>query len=146
MSSIREQIVVAFVAALNAPEAKPCVFSRTRVDMFAAAELPGGVVYAMQDDSDERGADVNLHKARVRVEIVVAGEAPADALIDPIYVYVVNTVMANESAVWAVPGLKQLKEIRTQFESEASYQDSTMAFVEFEAIFATMTDPTVAFN
>lgn len=143
MPSVREQIAAAVLTALNAPEGKPCTFYRTRVDVFNAPELPGGVVYVLNDDVSDRSGSVNLHNARIRVEVIVAGEAPADSLIDPIYVYVVNTLMADEPLG---EKLKKLQEVRTQFESEASYQDSTMAFIEFEAVFATRTDPTVVFD
>lgn len=146
MASIREQIVAAFCAALNAPAGKPCTTFRTRVDAFSAAELPAMVVFALKEMVTTESSNTVLRKLTLRVEILVEGEPPADALIDPLYLFILSTLNSDSPMYLdnVAVGIRRIEEMSIQFETEASYQDATVAIVDFDVVFATRAgDPTV---
>lgn len=143
MPSVGENITQAIVDALNAGDPKPATAFRTRVDALSTKELPAFIVYAVKERVEKRSENVKLRTRTVRVEAMVAGEAPADALVDPLYVYAVNTLLASNTVAAL---LRRIEESTIQWENEASYQDATIAFVDFEVEFPTMNDPTAAFS
>jgi hypothetical protein len=146
MASIREQIVAAFCAALNAPAGKPCTTYRTRVDAFSVKELPAMVVFAVKEAVTTESSNTVLRKLTLRVEILVEGEPPADLLIDPLYLFILSTLDSDSPKYLDCPavGIRRIEELSTQFETEASYQDATVAIVDFDVVFATRAgDPTV---
>jgi hypothetical protein len=135
-SSIRETIVQAICDALNAPSVKPCTTWRTRVDAFGAEELPAMVIFALSEAVESQSTNTDLRTCTIRVEIMVKGEAPADALIDPLYVYLFATLDAADVALGS-QGIRRMQETRVQFETESSYQDVTIAAVDFNVVYAT---------
>lgn len=145
MASIGEQIVQAMADALNAPENKPAKTWRTRIDAIGSGELPAFVLYALTDDPNREGPNTVLHTRTVRLECMVEGEPPADALTDPLYVFAVQTLFAwgdDETGYGA--NVRGLEEARVQWETEKSYADRCIAVVDFKVVFVTKaTDPTV---
>lgn len=142
-SSVRETIVQALCDALNAPSVKPCKTWRTRVDAFGSSELPAMVVFALSETVESNSTNTDLRTCTVRVEILVQGEPPADSLIDPLYVYLFATLDAADAALGG-HGIRRLQETRVQFETDPSYQDVTVAAVDFNVVYATrFGDPTV---
>ena len=139
--SAGEQLMQAMVAALNAPDPKPCKCYRTRIDALTAAELPAFVLYAVEEVAQTRGPNTKLRTRTVRLECMVEGEPPADSLIDPLYVYAIQALQGDA----AFEGLlRKLDEARIQWQTEASYQDASVALIDFELVFVTsLTDPTV---
>ena len=143
-TSVGEQIVAAMVTALNAPTNKPCVTQRSRVDALAAAEFPAFVLYSVDERADLKGPNTVMRTRTVRLEVMVQGEPPADVQLDPLYVYAVQTLIADPTLTAPGTGLtRQLRDTRVQWEVEASYQDVALALVDFEAVFVTTKDPSV---
>lgn len=141
-SSVREVIVQALCDALNAPSVKPCVTWRTRVDAFGSSELPAMVVFALAEDVASQSTSTDLRTCTIRVEILVTGLPPADALIDPLYVYLFETLDAAGVALGSL-GIRRMQEMKLQFETDPSYEDVTLAAVDFQVVYATrFGDPT----
>lgn len=140
MASVGEQLVQAMCNALNAPASPPCTTFRTRIDAFATQELPAMVIFAIKETPEVKSANTVLRTRTVRLEILVAGEPPADSNIDPLYTYAVQTLQADMTLA---PLIRKLKEASIQWETEASYQDATVAAVDFDVVFVTTQDPTV---
>lgn len=142
MASVGEDIVEAIADALNAPAGKPCTTWRTRVEALSEEhELPAFIVYAVNEQVETASRDVAKRTRTVRLECLVAGEAPADALIDPLYVFAVKTLFAD-AALWAQ--IRGLAESQIKWDTESGYQDLAIAQVDFDVVFATKrTDPTV---
>lgn len=139
MPSVGEQLVQAMSDALNAPSGKPCTCFRTRIDALATAELPAFVIYAVHEKPVMKGPSTKLRTRTVRLEAMVAGEPPADSLVDPLYVYAINTLLADTNLRQYI---RRLEESQIQWETEASYQDACIAAIDFEAVFVTSNDPT----
>lgn len=140
--SKRDQIVAAAVAALNAGADKPCTAYRSRVDAFAATELPAFVVFPVENDPERMGPNTTKHKFTLRVECLTKGEAPQDQALDPLLVYVVKTLYAD-AAFTAL--LKGLEEGPTRWDVEPAYDDVAIASLDLYVTHATAaTDPSVA--
>jgi hypothetical protein len=140
MASVGEQLVQAMSDALNNGTSPPCTCFRTRIDAFATKELPAFVIYAVHEKPETRGPGTKLRKRTVRLEAMVAGEPPADSLVDPLYVYAINTLLADANLRQYI---RRLEESQVQWETEASYQDACIAAIDFEIAFVTTNDPTV---
>lgn len=138
MASIGEQIVQAMADVLNAPTDKPCVCYRTRIDALSAKELPAFVLFAIREQPETKGPNTRLRRRTIRLEAMVAGEPPADALTDPLYVFAVNTLLAADRLRQYI---RRLEESQIQWETEASYQDACIAAIDFEVVFVTTNDP-----
>jgi hypothetical protein len=141
--SIREQILKAFITALNAPSNKPATASRSRVDALSSGELPAFVVRARDEDAARRGPTASLRSLRVRVESHVEGAAPADSLLDPLLVYVVQTVYADTGIAALI---REIDETHIDWEAESGYAEVATAAQDFTVTFATQAaDPTQKF-
>jgi hypothetical protein len=138
--SRREQILAAAIAALNAASNPPATAYRTRIDPVNQGELPAIVLYGLKETVEHAGPTTRRRILTMRLEIVQEGAAPADAAIDPIYLFAVNTLMADATLGGLVKGLY---EIAVQWETEASYQDACVAVVDFEVHYTTTENPSV---
>lgn len=139
--SAGEQIMRAMVQALNLPSPKPATCYRTRIDAFADAELPAYVLYAGEEKAAIKGPNTLLRTRTVCLEVIVQGQAPADALVDPLYVFAVQTLQADGTLY---PLIRKLHDALLQWETEASREDVCVARIEFDVVYATqLTDPTV---
>ncbi len=133
-----ELVMKAMVDALNAPVVKPCATYRTRVDAFAAGELPAQVLYAVDEQFERASQNYSIHKRTVRLECLVeAPEPPADINIDPLIAYSVQTLYANNAFGDLILGMNVQ---RIQWEAEASYEAVAIAAVDFEVAFRTKVD------
>ncbi|MCU1285930.1 MAG: hypothetical protein JWO13_2280 [Acidobacteriales bacterium] len=141
--SVNEQVLAAMAVALNAPLDKPAATYRTRVDAFAASELPAFVLFAGKQNPNRESTHRVNRKLTVRLEAIVAAEAPADKLTDPLYVYAVNTLMA-----WAAGAdmIQSLSEAAIEWQTEAGLSDVCIASIEFDVVFTTTLDPTERIN
>lgn len=99
MSSVREQLVVAAVAALNAG-VPPCAFERTRSVALVDADLPRGVVYPVRDPKENPFLEGLVTRSRLTllVELRALGSAVArpDQAVDPLYVWAVSKLVGNK--------------------------------------------------
>lgn len=142
MASVGEQIVAAMFAALNTAPSKPCAVYRNRVDALAAAELPAMIVYAVDERPGLRGPNTMLRLRTVRLECMVEAAPPADVLVDPLYVFAIVTLQADPTLQRLT---RKITETSIQWETEASYQDRTVALVDLQVDFVTqLVDPSVA--
>ena len=139
--SVGEQIILKMIAVLNAPVNKPGVTHRSRVHAFATRELPAFVLYNLKEPVERISREQVTRTRRVRLECLVASPPPADAALDPLYVYAVETLLAD-SALAAM--LRQLAEAEIVWDVESGYQDVAVAGIEFEVEYSTTTDPAVA--
>lgn len=99
MSSIREQVVVAVVAALNAG-GPPCTFERSRTAAVGDAEMPSGVVYPVRDVPQQdfvSHAPVVRSRLSLLFELRALGTASVrpDQAVDPLYAWVVSKLATN---------------------------------------------------
>jgi hypothetical protein len=138
--SIREQILTAMVTALNAPEPKPAVTERDRVD---AVTGPAIVLHAVEERVDISSRGIYVRRLKVRLEMYVSAPAPADSAIDPLYTFAVNTLMQSEALG---EFLQELREAQMQWGAVAGEQDLAMAQLDFEAVYTTTADPTEIFR
>jgi len=139
-TSVRERILSALVVAMNAGAEKPGPAYRTRVEAFASTELPAYVVFAMESTPDRKGPKTTYHELMVRLECLMAGEAPMDAALDPMLVYAVQAMFAACEALGSVKGLQ---EAQIQWEVEPAYENVAIATADFRVTFATVfNDPT----
>ena len=139
--SAGEQIVQAMVNALNAPSPKPCTFYRTRIDALASEELPAGVLYSGEEESVPKTNTLMERTRKVNLELAVEGPPPADALLDALYVYAVQTLQADPTLG---PLVRLLWDGRMQWDTEASIADVSVALVQFSVRYYTaLQDPTV---
>jgi hypothetical protein len=60
--------------------------------------------------------------------MMVEGQPPADTLVDPLYVFAVNTLLADATLAGL---LRRLEETSLMWETEASYQDACIAVCDF---------------
>lgn len=144
--SIGEQIVQQMVAALNAPVGKPCATVRGQVDPVAAPQLPCIFVYCLKESQELRSNATGRRIRTVRLLLIVEGNSPADALLDPLYMFAVTTLRAAASSDSNPLGmlLKQLYDSGIEWYAEASYEDRSVATVDFEVHFVTsLDDPSV---
>lgn len=139
-TSVRERILAQLMVAMNAGAEKPGPTYRTRMEAFAAAELPAYVLFALDSSPDRKGPGTTYHQLQVRLECLMRGEAPMDAALDPMLVYAVQAMFAACEALGSVKGLE---EAQTQWEIESAYENVALATVDFRVTFATaMNDPT----
>jgi hypothetical protein len=138
-ASVRDQVIAAVVAALNAPADKPCLTYRTRVAAFSAAELPAMVVYPVTEDITRASQNVVKRDLSLRVEVHVEGEPPQDAAIDPLLSYVVKTLYADPT----LDGLiKFLGEDKVQWSFDPSDVGSSFAALDLQVVYTSATtDP-----
>jgi hypothetical protein len=85
-TSIRSQILAAYLAALNAA-GSPCTWFRSRMDEFQLSDLPAGNVFydaeTNQIDADESENVLTLQVAGV----VAVAQDPVDVAIDALLVW-----------------------------------------------------------
>jgi hypothetical protein len=101
MSSRREQLVVAAVAALNAA-GKPAgvTVHRARTRPLAQDQLPAMVVYLLSEDTtrgDGRDGYKARRNAKVRIEcrVAVEDDTPPDTAVDPLLTWATKAMMAD---------------------------------------------------
>jgi hypothetical protein len=135
-----ELIMKAILAALNAPSNKPATTYRARIDAISARELPAFVLYALPENVEVAAASTRRRIRKVRLEAHVAGAPPIDSVVDPLYVYAVNTLLADSGLAGLVKGFY---ESAITWETEPSYEDRCLAAIDFEAHYTTTNDPTV---
>jgi hypothetical protein len=115
--------------ALNLPSNKPATTYRTRVDALEAKELPAMILYAIEESGSRLpGPAPGVRRRKVRLEMMVEGQPPADTLVDPLYVFAVNTLLADATLAGM---LRRLEETSFMWETEASYQDACVAVCDF---------------
>lgn len=136
--SIGEQIMEAMLAALNAPSVKPARTSRSRVDPLNTVELPAFVLFAQGESITAAGGSTRRHIRKVRLEAMVEGVEPADVLLDPLYVYAVNTLLADPTFGGLAKGCY---ESAIEWGQSASYQNACVALIDFEVHWTTTNDP-----
>lgn len=139
-ASVGEQIVAAMAAALNAPSVKPAVTFRTHIDAIAEKSLPAMVLYCTEETAKLQGQSRMLRTRKVRLDCLIEGVPPVDTLADPLYVYAVQTLMADTT----LPTLmRHLSEASVKWEAESGMKDIALAYIEFEVVFVTSAaDPT----
>lgn len=95
MSSMREQVLLAVVAALDGHGAKPegTTVHRWRTRPVEQDELPAAVVYQVREATQDRATALLDRTLRVRVEARVraVGESPDQAL-DPLLTWIVRAM------------------------------------------------------
>jgi len=135
MSSIREQIITAFVSALQAGANPPGAIFRSRAEPLSAREhLPAFAVYPIEEDPSDEGSTITMRRLTVRVECFVAGMPPQDAALDPLLVYAVKTVFADANLA---ARLFHLEEKHTAWDFESSYEGVAAAPLDFVVTYAT---------
>lgn len=135
MSSVREQIVTAFVDALKIGANRPGPIFRSRAESLSARdELPAFVVYPVEENCEDAGSTVAMRELTVRVECLVAGMPPQDAALDPLLIYAVKTVFADGNLA---SRLFHLQEKRTAWSFEKSYEGVAAAELDFLVTYAT---------
>lgn len=140
MASIGEQIVAAMVAALNASPSKPATCYRSRVDAFAAPELPAMVLYNVRERIIRKSQHNAYRQRTVRLEVLCAGPPPVDALIDPLFIYATQALWNDPSFGGLDLGLEPVAAI---WEEAPGYPDVAMAAFDFDFIYVTkLDDPT----
>jgi hypothetical protein len=153
-NSVGEQIMQLIMAALNAPSDKPRTTVRNRVNPVSmdspdAGETPASgaapgltqfLLYAVRETVDRQSNQSFQRERTVRIEIVVAGAPPLDAAADPLYLWIVQTLM-SDTALWQ--SITNLEEVQTLWETESSYEDASVCAVEFKVTYLTTIDPAV---
>lgn len=150
MASVRERIILAVVAAQDAP-GKPAGLTvhRRRYRPIDADKLPALVVYPVQEDPELANITPGDWDRTLRVRLELRAKAdpesgsPADAELDPLYVWAVKQMYADPTFGGLV---KQVDEGTTAWpdknplgdEYAASATDFTL---EFETV---ATDPETA--
>lgn len=95
--SIREQIIEAAVTALSAGSPPAKIF-RSRLEALDAANLPSIVVYAGPEKVEVESHDpVDRRVLTMHCECAVKGASPADELLDPLLVWITQTLMLDET-------------------------------------------------
>lgn len=141
--SVGERITQMICDALNAFDDKPAIAYRSRTEALSIGELPAMVVYSALENA-ELQSDTLRRKRTVRVEIMVAGEAPADGLIDPVYVYAV-LALTKHPTLGDLVNLTQ--ETGIEWDLEGGYEDVAIAKVDFDVVYQTeQWDPTKLFQ
>lgn len=141
--SIRDQILTAAVAALNAPPDKPATTYRTRTAALAAGELGTALLLAPTEEDPNRVGPNTMQRVLVfRVEIVTAGAPPQDQALDPLLTFVVNTLWAADAFLAL---LKHFTEGKIIWEfASAEQQTTALAAQEFQVTYFTSLDPSGA--
>ena len=135
MSSIRKQIITAFVDALKVGTNRPGPIFRSRAEPLSARDqLPAFAVYPIEEDPSDQGSTITLRVLTVRVECLVAGMPPQDQALDPLLVYAVKTVFADANLQ---ARLFHLEEKRTAWTFESSYEGVAAAQLDFLVTYAT---------
>ena len=139
-SSIGEQIILKMIAVLNAPVPKPAMCWRSRVEAFASRELPAFVLYNLKEPVERISRDQLARTRRVRLECLVASPPPADAAVDPLYVFAIQMLLADPTLGGMV---RSVAEAEIVWDVESGYQQVAVAGIEFEVEYSTTLDPTV---
>jgi predicted secreted protein len=134
MASVRDQVIAAAVAAMNAGSA-PGIAYRTRVDAFSAGELPAFAIYPATEALERVSVNVVKHTMTLRAEAMTAGVAPQDEALDPLLVYAVKTLYASAEFQTF---LKDFSEERVQWQVEAAQDDIACAAQDFRVVFLTL--------
>lgn len=132
MESVRDRILAAAVAALNAGT-PPCQSFRSRTSAFAMNELPARVVYPVNEAPERAGANVCKRSMTLRVEVMTAGAAPQDETLDPLLVDAVKRLSAD-ATFQAL--LEQFDEDRVAWQIEPAEMDIACAAVDFRVVYA----------
>lgn len=137
--SIREQIVKAALAALNAPVGKPATAVRSRIDAYSEVEMPAIGITPELEDVDRSSKDVAYRKLRLRVGILVKATGAADAAADTVIQHVITSLYADES----LGGLAlQIAEEKLVWEFEPSLNDVCSVQMDFQVAYTTkVADP-----
>ena len=140
--SIRETIVKAVVEQFNVPSTKPATATRSRTSAYGGSELPAFVIYPVEEDPERAGPNVSLRKLRLRVESVVQGEPPVDAILDPLLNYAVQRMYAIYDTLAAL-GVRGISEVHVAWVMEPGAYELGLAYTDFEITYTSkVTDPT----
>lgn len=134
MASVRERIVDAVVAALNAP-GKPAGLTvhRSRTRPIDKDRLPAMVVYLATEDVGDHAAIAVMRTLRIRVECRVTGDPP-DTVLDEHVTWAVKALKADEK----LGGLAvRINEVRTVWDAAERDKVYAAAATEFEIEYAT---------
>jgi hypothetical protein len=135
--SVGEQIMQALVTAMNASPQKPATTTRARADAYSEAELPAYVLYATEEAAQIQSPNILLRKRRVRLEILVAGQPPIDAAVDPLFVYAVQTIVQDEATQAFT---RKISQVQMAWEIQPGAQDLGVAAVDFDVTYVTAAD------
>jgi len=144
-ASVRDRIVDAAIAALNASAAKPTgapAVDDTRMEPYAVNELPAVTVFELREEDEYeksgRWAYFLKRTMTLRVEIRVAGDPPRK-VIDPLYVWAGKALAGQQFGGLAEDCIEAL--------SEWQYADNDQPYallsVDFRVFYVTLkADPT----
>lgn len=145
MSSLREQIIQAALALLNtSPPSGVPQTTRARVQPYDPSELPAMTIKSLrnegQNEKEGRWGYFIQNTFSLRMEFYVAGDA-ADELIDPMYVWAVQQLGAQQFGSLAQDCYEGIMEWEYA-DQDLPYAKATLDFrVEFNSL---KKDPTTA--
>lgn len=139
MSSIREQIVIALMAALNAGVSGSGItgltIHRERTRPIEIDSLPAILVYADDDvpaplASQVYSAPLTERKLSLAVECRAQGTSSVspDAALDPVLIYAAKTVLANERFGGLASGVEEGKTMWASREGDVPVASARLSF------------------
>jgi hypothetical protein len=139
VSSIREQIVIALIAALNAGVAGSGItgltIHRERTRPIEIDSLPAILVYADDDvpktlAGQVYAAPLTERQLTLAVECRAQGTSnvPPDAALDPVLVYAAKTVLANERFGGLASGVEEGKTVWASREGDVPVASARLSF------------------
>lgn len=138
MSTQRERIMSAVVAALDAPD-RPAGLTvhRFRARPFGAEALPAMVVFPRSERVETSDFMGNQQRTlSLRVECRVTGDVP-DTALDPLYAWAVRAILQDE----ALAGLTMMvREESVLWDAEAADVVYGAAAIDFEITYQTAGD------
>lgn len=139
MSSIREQIIVAVVAALNVGS-PPAVTERTRLSAIEDSGLPSIVVFPLDDTAEEiggGGGPIVRSRLKLGFELRAKGTAiaRADTAVDALYVWLIKKVAGNQLGGLAI----DIVEGDTSFRFESGENPMCLATVDMTVVYQHLT-------
>jgi len=128
-----EASAIASIKAINAGE---MIYSSSHPDLGFTADL------LMLGGTAQSGGTVERTR-KVCLEIQTKGPAPADAQLDPLYVWAVQTLLAD-STLPTLLRWRSLHDARIQWDTQAGASDLAVALVVFTFdYYTTRLDPTL---
>lgn len=139
MSSIREQVIVALMAALNAGAAGSGItgltIHRERTRPIEIDSLPAILVYFDDDtpttlSNQVYAAPLTERKLSLAVECRAQGTSSVspDAALDPVLVYAAKTVLANERFGGLASGVEEGKTVWASREGDVPVASARLSF------------------
>jgi hypothetical protein len=127
LPSVREQIILSVIAALEASGTGPYPVFRSKADPLV--DLPAYCVYPLMEECSPEGRTIVAKNFTVAVECVVAGPSPAAEYLDPLLKYAVQVIYASDRLRAFL--VKDIDETRIRFNNETKDKDLATASLEF---------------